>query len=85
MEDIITLETIVSVWENINSPDAATAYTSVPVTQLPKISLTDADEDGRYEGNYSGFTTPGKYGITVFAEDFRRWGSLPVAVTVTKQ
>lgn len=81
---IAALNPISEVLAIIKPPDEDLIAVDKPVVDLPKIELFDPDLDGTYMGNYSGFTKPGTYKITVFAVDTEDYYSLPSTKTLTK-
>jgi len=48
-----------------------------PVTSLPRLELAYDSASGRYSVTYDGFTTPGTYSITFYAQDEEGNVSLP--------
>ncbi|MFC1857339.1 C13 family peptidase [Thermodesulfobacteriota bacterium] len=67
------LEEIKAVWAVVLPPDYVPPTTSqdleAPEVALPSFDLTDADKDGRYEGNYSDFIYNADYRITFYARN----------------
>ncbi len=55
------------VWARIIPPDYDSEISGIPITALPKIQLTDPDNDGIYEGSYDSFDTKGTYPIIIKA------------------
>ncbi len=54
---------ITGVYAEIIPPDASGTGAG-----FPRIELTDSDNDGKYEGTYSGFTVRGTYTVNIYAE-----------------
>ena len=87
-DDIVSDATIARVWAHIKSPSTVSEDTEIPVTQLPKVDLTDEDGDGRYEGTYNGFTETGTYSVVIYAsstDGINTITSLPVETKVVRQ
>lgn len=56
------------VWAVIRPPDYRPPSPDNPVQNLPILELFPAQED-RWEGTYTGFTSPGTYTIAIYARD----------------
>ena len=57
----------------------------IPVTDLPSVTLTDPDGDGRYEGVYKNFTLAGTYKVSIYAVGTEGNTSLPGETTVIRE
>jgi len=79
------LKDIDSVWAVIVPPDQADVSSDVPVTDLPRVDLSDSNGDGSFEGAYAGFTQNGTYRVIVYAKDKEGLYSLPKTFNVNQQ
>ena len=79
------LATIDTVWAVVVPPDLGDSATDIPVTDLTSVDLTDTDGDGKYEGQYSGFTQNGVYQVIVYAKDKDDLYSLPASFSVDQR
>ena len=79
------LATIDTVWAVVVPPDLGDSATDIPVTDLTSVDLTDTDGDGKYEGQYSGFTQKGVYQVIVYAKDKDDLYSLPASFSVDQR
>ena len=82
VNNIFSLNKITRVGAIIIPPDYNKESSDVPITDLSTIDLVDPDQDGKYEGNYQGFTQKGTYSITIFAMDDQGTYSIPAQTTV---
>lgn len=78
------------VWATIIPPDYMAVSPDVPVTRLIEVELQPVavqpvavqagDHGVTYQSNYTGFTTPGTYRVTVYARDIRGNNAVPVTM-----
>ncbi len=81
-ENVTSMGSIKTVTAVIMPPDFS--YSSeTPVTALPFIRLSDAG-NGKYQGTYYRFLSPGRYEISVYAEDAGGRISMPMSTAVTQ-
>ena len=82
-------DAIVRVWAEIIRPDYNPHNSSLTVTEIPTVELTDPDGDGVYEGLSSDydvyFDIEGAYIITLYAKDAHDIVSEPKNTLVVKK
>jgi len=68
---------ISNVWASISPPQLFDNSPEQPVLSLPKVQLSDPDQDGQYTGIYDSFRIQGIYAISFYAMDTQGFFSPP--------